>query len=243
MRRLLRNLFPLAKSFGNKGASAGRKAAVPRRGLRPEVELLEGRQLLSTVTPISTSISAEAWQTANESHQALFVIGGDDAVYVSLDNGAYTDLGGYAKQISASLDPNGNAEVFAIGRDDAVYVYDLGHGNGWVDLGGYAKQIRATANNTVYAIGMDNEVYIDNLGDPGGWSDLGGYALQISACGSQVYAIGSDHAVYTWSGSWVDLGGYVKQISASLDPNGNPRSTPLACTTAWKSTRLSMPMA
>jgi hypothetical protein len=225
MRRLFRNLFPLTKSFGSRGVSAGRRAAVPGRGRRPEVELLEGRQLLSTVTPISTTISAEAWQTPGLSHQALFVIGSDDAVHVSLNGGAYKNLGGYAKQISASLDPNGNAEVFAIGLDDAVYVYDLGNGNGWVDLGGYAKQISANANDTVYAIGMGNGVYLNNLsdGDHGsGWVDLGGDALQISTYeNSGVYAIGADHAVYVWSEGWVDLGGYAKQISAGLDPNGN----------------------
>jgi hypothetical protein len=90
-------MFPLAKSFGNKRASAGRQAAVPGRGRRPEVELLEERQLLSTVTPISSTISAEASHTADGSHQTLFAIGGDDAVYVSRDRGAFTNLGGSAK--------------------------------------------------------------------------------------------------------------------------------------------------
>ena len=191
----------------------------------------------TTTTDQSGTISATSWVDASGTiHNALYAIGKDDAVCVStgtvqglaaqidpaaptsVDDGTFTDLGGYAKQISAGLDANGQPEVYAIGKDDAVYVND---GNGWVDLGGYAKQISATSNGTVYAIGKDNGVYVNH---GSGWVDLGSYALQISASvdgasNPKVYAIGSDSAVYVNDGNgWVDLGGYAKQISASPGP-------------------------
>jgi hypothetical protein len=150
-------------------------------------------------------------------HHVLYAIGGDDAAYSNIDGGGYTSLGGYAKQLSAGLDANGNPEVYAIGKDDAVYV---NHGAGFIDLGGYAKQISATALGTVYAIDSDNSVW--EYASKSGVVHLGGYALEISAGlddngNPEVYAIGSDNSLYVDDGSgFVNLGGYVKQISATV---------------------------
>ena len=82
------------------------RAAV--RSVRLGIELLEGRLVPST-------ISAVSWQSSGVTHHALYAIGGDDAVYVNVDGGGYTSLGGYAKQLSAGLDANGNPEVYVIG--------------------------------------------------------------------------------------------------------------------------------
>lgn len=174
------------------------------------VELLEGRLVPST-------ISAVSWQSAGVTHHALYAIGGDDAVYMNIDGGGYSSLGGYAKQISAGLDINGNPEVYAIGVDDAVYVDD---GAGFVELGGYAKQISATSMGTVYAIDSDNSIW--SYASKSGFTRLGGYALEISAGldangNAELYAVGSDNGLYVEDGSsFVALGGYVKQISATM---------------------------
>jgi hypothetical protein len=54
---------------------------------------------------------------ANASHSALYAIGANDNVEVSVDGGVFTNLGGYAKQISAASD----GVVYAIRTDNAVY--------------------------------------------------------------------------------------------------------------------------
>jgi hypothetical protein len=192
--------------------SAGAKQ-VPRgrgRSSRLGVELLEGRLVPSTISAIS-------WQSMGATHHALYAIGGDDGVYVSLDGGGYSSLGGYAKQIGAGLDASGNPDLYAIGIDDSIYYDD---GPGFIDLGGYAKKISATTLGTVYAIGSDNSVW--SYANKTGWVSLGGYALDISAGldvngNPEVYAIGSDNSLYVNDGNgFVSLGGYVKQISATV---------------------------
>ena len=54
--------------------------------------------------------------------------------------GGFVPLGGYVKQISASLDATGKPEVFAVGSDDALWVNHAtgpdGTGSGFVRLGG-----------------------------------------------------------------------------------------------------------
>jgi hypothetical protein len=180
------------------------------RSCRLDVEFLEGRLVPST-------ISAVSWQSAGVTHHALYAIGGDDAVYLNVDGGGYTSLGGYAKQLSAGLDASGNPEVYAIGLDDAVYLDD---GAGFIDLGGYAKQISTANGGIIYAIDGDNSVW--SYSAKSGFIHLGGYALDISAGldangNAEVYAIGADNSLYVDDGnSFMDLGGYCKQISATV---------------------------
>jgi Tectonin domain len=164
---------------------------------------------------ICKAVSATAKDT-------VYVIGTDNSVFVNVGGSGYTGLGGYALDISAGLDANGNPEVYAIGLDHALYV---NNGTGWVDLGGYVKAISATTHNTVYVIGSDNSVFV-NAGS--GYTALGGYALQISAGldtngNPEVFVIGSDHALYLNHGSgYVDLGGYVQDIAAPAVGVGVP---------------------
>jgi uncharacterized protein with LGFP repeats len=183
------------------------------RSCRLRIEQLEGRLVPST-------ISAVSWQSQGVTHAALYGIGPDsnsgNAALVNVDGGGFVDLGGYVKALSAGLDANGNPEVYGIGADNAVYV---NNGTGWVDLGGSAKALSATAGGAVYVIGSNNSVSVNAGGS--GFVNLGGYALAISAGldangNPEVYAIGSDHALYVNHGAgWVDLGGYVQAISAS----------------------------
>jgi Calpain family cysteine protease len=149
----------------------------------------------------------------------VFAIGGGDVVYVNHGSG-FSRLGGYAKAISAGLDAAGKPEVYAIGRDNAVFVND--DAKGWVDLGGrHFTAISATADGTVFAIGSGNVVYV-NRGS--GFVSLGGDAKAISAgvdaAGEpMVYAIGTNNAAYVNDDGkgWVNLGGYVTEISATND--------------------------
>jgi hypothetical protein len=183
----------------------------------PAVEALEERSLPSAT-------SAVAWTSGRASHSALYAIGLNDNVEVSVDGGSFTDLGGYAKQVSAGLDVTGNPEVYAIGADDAVW---LDKGSGWVRLGGYFKEISATVENTVYAIGVNDDIFVGHGVTGTGWFDSGLKARQISAGADaignpEVYAIGFNNQVYAGNGSggpggFADWGGYAKQISATMD--------------------------
>jgi hypothetical protein len=181
------------------------------------LESLEGRELLSAT-------SAVAWTSGGVTHSALYAIGENDAVEVSVDGGRFTNLGGYAKQVSAGLDATNRPEVYAIGADNAVW---LSKGSSWVSLGGYFKSISATVENTIYAIGTNDDIFVGH-GTPGtGWFDSGLKVRQISAGADvlgnpEVYAIGFNNQVYAGNGSggpggFSDWGGYAKQISAGID--------------------------
>ncbi len=173
--------------------------------------------------PATRDSSAISWASGSVTHTALYVIGPYDNVEVSVDGGSVSNLGFYAKQVSAGFDNATNKpEVYAIGSDDAVWV---NQGSGWVSLGIYAKQISATDDNTVYAITQYDTVWVNKTNSQNGWINLGSYAQQISAgstfAGADplVFAIGKYNDVWvnrtnTYNG-WVDLGGYTKQISAA----------------------------
>jgi hypothetical protein len=180
------------------------------------MESLEGRQMLSTTSTV-------AYTTGTTTHSALYAIDKNDNVEVSVDGGSFTNLGGYAKQVSAGLDIFNKPQVFAIGADNAVW---LNKGSGWVSLGGYAKEISATIENTIYAIGSDDFLYTSH-GSPGlGWFNSGLKARHISAgvdgFNPEVYAIGFNNNVYAGNGSggpagFANWGGYAKEISATVD--------------------------
>jgi hypothetical protein len=124
---------------------SGQKPRGPARGLRPrrtrafrtEIDCLEGRSLLSAT-------SAVAWTTGDVTHSAFYAVGLNDNVEVS-GGGGFTNLGGYARQVSAGLDAFNKPEVNAIGADNAVSV---NKGSGWVSLGGYVTELSGpTAGN------------------------------------------------------------------------------------------------
>ena len=206
------------QQFGQRSRGRARVDRPRRsRSLRTEMESLEGRALLSATSAIS-------WTSGGVTHSALYAIGLNDNVEVSVDGGSFTNLGGYAKQVSAGLDTFNKPEVYAIGADNAVW---LNKGSGWVSLGGYLKEISATVENTIYAIGTDDNIYLSH-GTPGlGWFNTGLKARQISAGANaignpEVYAIGFNNNVYAGNGSggpagFANWGGYAKQISATVD--------------------------
>ena len=204
--------------LGRRPRRQGRTQRASRsRSLVTEMESLEGRALL-------TATSAVAWTFSGVTHHALYAIGAKDNVEVSVDGGSFTNLGFYAKQVSAGLDVFNKPEVYAIGSDNAVWVKD--GSSPWVSLGGYAKEISATVENTIYAIGTDDNIYLSH-GSPGlGWVNTGLKARQISAGADggnpEVYAIGFDNHVYAGNGSggpggFANWGGYAKQIAATID--------------------------
>src|SRR5262249_25489237 len=93
----------------------------------------------------------------------VYAIGFNNQVYAGNGSGGpsgFADWGGYAKEISASID----ATVFAIGGDNAVYKdHGSGSGTGWVSLGGYAKEISAGIDGAfgpyVLAIGLSDGLW------------------------------------------------------------------------------------
>jgi hypothetical protein len=187
-----------------------------RRLTRVALEQLEGRQLLtgSTLGEISAVQNAAGQVTS-------FGVAADHSVWAH-DAAGFHNLGGYAKSITASIGPNGNAEVFAIGSNNGLCRNVVGSGQGWQNLGGYVKQISANTDGNVYGIGSDNTAWEY---DATGWHGLGGPGfLQVSASNGEVYAIGANNAVYqhaTFSTShdfgWENLGGQALQISATTD--------------------------
>jgi hypothetical protein len=143
------------------------------------------------------------------------MIGGDDSVYENTgEPNSWINLGGYAKEISASM----NGVVYAIGGDNAVYE---NHGAGWVSLGGYVKQISASVTSAssggsfVIAIGLNDGLW-SNYGS--GWVSLGNYVTEVSAPaagnfgislpGAQTYIVGKGHAAFLHKGtSFVSIAG------------------------------------
>jgi hypothetical protein len=159
----------------------------------------------------------------------VFVVGGDQGVYVNDQGSGWLQLGGlHALQVSATI----YNQVYAIDLNHGVAVNDRS-GSGWHGFGGYASQIASDASNGVFVIGGDGSVYQNSYyetytsnGNPvystTGWSDMGGYAKQLSVTdGGQVYVIGGDNSLYHWDPTfggtprWDDWGGYVTQISAN----------------------------
>src|SRR5262249_38688642 len=81
-------------------------------------------------------------------------------------SGPWVRLGGYVKQISATVENT----IYAIGTDDNIYLSHGLPGLGWFNTGLKARQISAGVdggNPEVYAIGFDNHVYAGN-GSGGG---------------------------------------------------------------------------
>jgi hypothetical protein len=216
-------MFGFCSGFGRRPRDKGTRTRRPR-SFRAAIEVVEDR----TLCTINSTLTAINWWDANgiTPHNAVFGIGSDGGVYMNEDDAAsWVDLGGYAKQICASIDA-GNPEVYCIGGDNAVYVkhYSVsGHvWSGWSDLGGWLSQISATESNNVYGIGGDGAVYEYNSW--WGWLKMGINAKQISAGldahgKPELFAVGSDNAVYVTDNgsSWHNLGGWVSQISAAAD--------------------------
>ena len=122
-------------------------------------------------TPCTPATTGPAWSTgaatprrsAASVDNTVFAIGGDNAVYINRSGTSWTDLGGYAKAISAGVDTTGNPEVYAIGSNNAAYVSD--NGSGFGDIGGYVTEISGTANGVLFARGeVVDSVYASNYG-------------------------------------------------------------------------------
>jgi hypothetical protein len=140
----------------------------------------------------------------------VHAIGFNNQVYDRSGSGGpagFADWGGYATQISATVD----ATVYAIGPDDAVYEdHGSGGGTGWVSLGGYAKQINAgidaSGRPEVFAIGLNDGLWSNHGTD---WTSLGNnYVLEIAAPavniglgGDLVYAVAQGQGALLHNGT------------------------------------------
>ncbi|MGO9599207.1 MAG: hypothetical protein ACLP7Q_14565 [Isosphaeraceae bacterium] len=121
---------------------------------------LKARQISAGVTSIGNPV--------------VYAIGFDNHVYAGNGSGGpggFANWGGYAKQISATMD----STVYAIGGDNAVYEdHGSGGGAGWVSLGGFVRQISASldasGNPEVFAIGGEDAAWVNH---GLGWTELG----------------------------------------------------------------------
>jgi hypothetical protein len=120
------------------------------------MEWLERRALLSTTSAVS-------YQVGPFTHSALYAIGPNDNVEVSIDGGSFTNLGGYAKQISAGVNATFGPRVYAIGLDDALY-FDFGLG--FIRQGGYVTEVNTPAvgvalpSDLTYVVGLGHVGYL-----------------------------------------------------------------------------------
>jgi hypothetical protein len=172
---------------------------------------------LFPVGPVGTyakQISAGADAAGNPE---VFGIGANDSVFLIRGaSNVNVPLGGYAKQISATM----NNTVYVIGQADSVFV---NRGAGFVPLGGYVKQISASLDATgkpeVFAVGSDDALWVNHATGPdstgSGFVRLGGYATEVSAPavgialpGDQAYVVGKGHGGSLHRGtSFIPIGG------------------------------------
>ena len=110
----------------------------------------------------------------------------------------WTDLGGYARQISAGSDVFGNPEVYCIGGDAATYVSD--NGSAFGRIGGYVTDISGAGMGTVYARGGDVEqVFVSQYALP--FNYVSSVALADPASGTAYSpAPASAPLFYNWNG-------------------------------------------
>jgi hypothetical protein len=214
----------LAGASWTSGASRRRACS-----FRPEVESLEERRLLSASGTVTAVV--DGWGDRVE-------YGIDNNSYAWRNYGSWEGLGGPVSQLSAGLDANGRAQVFAIGPDSNVWVRNW---IGWRKISngdpgepsGPIRQVSGTVRNEAYVLDQNNGVWLWNGVS---WDSLAGPVSQVSAGISalgrdQVFAIGSaDGMCYVNAGfGWrrLDGAGPFTQISATthnavyaLDTNG-----------------------
>jgi hypothetical protein len=202
-------------------AFPSRPAARGRRAVRPQLERLDDRLVLSATSAITTT---HQWGGYSYTTHDLYAIDNYNRVldygtspwgHSTIPLGAPPNTG--VSDVSASVDPGtGNAEVFALGQDHRLYLCDP---NGtWHNFGGSYKGLSATRDGQVYAVTSDgSDVRLVN--GNGNATDLGApddgtgpYASRSIAAsvgwfgGDEVFAIGGGGEIYVnsagSSGGW-----------------------------------------
>jgi hypothetical protein len=197
MRQFCKSVADGIRRLGGSRVSSG-----PGRRVRPSLEALEGRQLLSATGLISSVDAADIPVT--------YGIAGDHTVWKVDEHGRHDLGGGYAIEVSAGRDGN-TAEVFELRSDYTVWVNEGNNSSGWQALGNPSRsmilEISATTDDTVYA--FDGLNVYRNVGWAG-WTNLGGVNANghegfdaITALNSTtVFAIHDDDQVvyqYGWT--------------------------------------------
>jgi hypothetical protein len=135
------SVFRFLKKFGV-AARSDRVLVQRQRSFQPRLEGLEERQLLSTLSAIGDY----------QANRVVYAIAGDNSVWMNVNGGASTSLGGNVTQISAGLDAQGFAQVFGI-SGTSVWVNDSGGTGNWQFLFGQnITQISAGYNNEVFGL-------------------------------------------------------------------------------------------
>ncbi|MBV9123675.1 MAG: hypothetical protein JO112_09990, partial [Planctomycetes bacterium] len=113
-------------------------------------------QPVGTSTTIISSVSLGANST-------VFGIGADHGLY-RRDPSGWTKLsnGQQFVQISAGTDEQGNADVYGVTSDGALYKYDVTHGLYMVDNPGQIQAVNATEDNWAIAVTTDGSIYSYN---------------------------------------------------------------------------------
>jgi hypothetical protein len=189
-----------------------------------------------------------------DGHQIIFTLTSNGAVsfkeqdaLLSPTWGLWGSLGGNVQAITVAADVAGCLQVFALGKDGAIYLDSETTANGlswsgWSNLGGHdLRQMTVTANADgrleVFALGGDWAVYHQwqtLAGTWSGWAGLGGYVQAITVGHDrlgrlEVAALGMDRAAYLigqvtpnggW-GPWTGLGGYdLRQLLLANQADG-----------------------
>jgi hypothetical protein len=216
-------LFSCLTHPRRRGFSA-RASTKPSR--RPQLEVLEGRDVPSTFGPWEalggSAKQVVALNPGDNGPPQVLGIASDGSVFAQQQSGgiwgAPQNLGGVALQLAATVNAISKADVFVVGADHEVYLNaQTSTGwTGWQNLGGYATQVAAARGDNpglalseeeLFAIGSTGAVWhralLDNSNGWGNWENLGGAALKIAAPqesdsfgAPEVLAIGTDHAVW-----------------------------------------------
>jgi hypothetical protein len=110
-------------------------------------------------------------EISGTANNEAYAIGPDHALY-KYDSTGWQRPGGIVLHISAGTDAYGRDQCFAIGNDNACYVFN--NTSGWQRPGGYVTEIAGTAGGAVFAKAGDHTAWLYVYGN---WYYYGGYIL------------------------------------------------------------------
>lgn len=176
------------------------------RRIRPTLEVMEGRALLSTMVANFNGFTGTS--------------GG--SIWHYQDNGGWTGPGGIGvASVIDSRDQYGGDELFARLQDNSIWSYTFASGL-WRNTGGHADNMTEAANGIHVVSGGALWHYQDN----GGWVSYGGAGISSvveshnRAGQEEVFALNTDATVWDYTpltGLWRNTGGQLQSLVTSTD--------------------------
>jgi hypothetical protein len=195
----------LQQWFSSKTPARRRANARRSASFRPVVEALEDRRLLSTIATITDRSGITHTYLIDAGFRQLVEVDSSQAGHLSPSS---LPSGPRIHALSAGLDPQGQAVVYAQGDDGSIQ--ERSANGSWFSLGNLNfHEVIGSYHGAVWALGSDGNVYYsDSNLTPGTWLNQGtpnGSSVSRIRVGTdahnmdQVFAIGSDSAIYVLS--------------------------------------------